>query len=174
MGLISLVMMGISGITHAVRAANPNSAQTPDNAGTAATTAPAQSAQEKQRLATQDAGGKSFAQHYQARIAKAVDTDHDGFVSRAELEKQVKAGGGTAEQAGALYKSMDKNGDGKVSVAEFKNGIPVPKSNLVQHLRHAREAQAAKGGTASGHAGQVPPIDASQILAQLAAQMPKA
>lgn len=174
MGLISLVMMGISGITHAVRAANPDGAQKQDDstANTAAT-ARTQTAQEKQRLAalaSQDAAGaQSFAQHFQAQIAKAADTNGDGVISLDELAQKVKAGGGTLEQAGKLYKSLDKNGDGKVSIDEFKDGMPVPKSALAQHvlkmLQASHDAQAATAGAADAAQAAT-----ARIPLQLAAQ----
>ncbi|MDB5805394.1 MAG: hypothetical protein JWN73_2716 [Betaproteobacteria bacterium] len=164
MGLISSIVMGVAGgIFRAGRdaynEASEKSAQAKaavDALPNAVTNAQGLSVQEKQRLAALAAQGKptgSFAQHYQSQLAKAVDTDGDGKISKSELEKQVVAGGGTAAQAGTLYQAMDKNKDGTVSTDELKDSIPVPKTAMAEHILHmlqaAREAQAAKGAQPS-------------------------
>jgi hypothetical protein len=164
MGLISSVVMGVAGgIFSAGRSAYQKAAaQKSANAGAATNavrTAQAQSAREKMRLAGlnakhANAGKFSFAQHYQAQVAKAVDTDHNGTISHAELNRQVQASGGTSDQANAIYQAMDQNGDGKVSIDEFKNGIPVPSTakaqQVLQMLKASQTAQAAQSGPLSG------------------------
>lgn len=165
MGLISSIVMGVAGgIFRAGRDAYNEASQKSAQAKAAAdalpnavTNAQGLSVQEKQRLAALAAQGKptgSFAQHYQSQLAKAVDTDGDGKISKSELEKQVVAGGGTSAQAGTLYQAMDKNKDGTVSADEMKDSIPVPKTAMAEHILHmlqaAREAQAAKGSQPNG------------------------
>jgi hypothetical protein len=175
MGLISSIVMGVAGgIFRASRSVSQQaSAQTSADTSAATNTvrtAQAQSAREKMRLsglAAKHADGAkfSFAQHYQAQIANAADTDHNGTISHAELNRQVKASGGTSDQADAIYKAMDQNGDGKVSIDEFKNGIPVPNTAQAQQVLHmlkaSHDAQTAKSGAATG---QVPPQLAAPIL----------
>jgi len=213
MGLISSIVMGVAGGLfragrEAYNEASEKSAKAKADAAAlpnAVTDAQGQSVQEQQRLAALAAQGKptgSFAQHYQSQLAKSVDTDGDGKISKSELEKQVLAGGGTSAQAGTLYQALDKNKDGSVSVDELKDSIPVPKTAMADHILHmlqaAREAQAAKGtqlagagqpgasdtaaiaSTSAASAGtqaaarvRMPhPVDAGHMLAALAAQLP--
>jgi len=169
------------------------------------TNAQAATLTEQQRIAALAAHGHhggSFALHYQSQLAKATDTDHDGTISRSELQTQVVAGGGTSAQADRLYQAMDKNQDGTVSADEFKASMPVPKNaarqQILQVLQAAHEAQAAKAAQAGGGeqapgsgqaAGNVSPtaaasaqaaarmrmahpVDAGHVLASLAAQLP--
>jgi Ca2+-binding EF-hand superfamily protein len=165
MSLIFSLVSGIaSGLFRAGRDAYNEASEKSAQAKAAADALPnavtntqGQSLQEKQRLAALAAQGKptgSFAQHYQSQLAKSVDTDGDGKISKSELEKQVVAGGGTSAQAGTLYQAMDKNKDGTVSADELKDSIPVPKTAMAEHILHmlqaAREAQAAKGPQSSG------------------------
>lgn len=209
MSLISSLVSGIAGgVFRAVRDSYKESSEKEAAAQAAADAAPnavkdnqARSLADRQRLMAQ---GKpaSFAQHYQAQIAQSVDTDHDGKISKDELEKQVTAGGGTSAQAATLYKAMDKNKDGSVSVDELQDSVPVPQAALaqqiIQMLQAAREAQAAKAGsgasanaqavggvssasaTATASAGaapklpQIAPPDPARVLARLAAQLPGA
>lgn len=156
--------------------------------------AQAASLTEQQRMAMlamhgQQAG--SFALHYQSQIAKQVDSNGDGTISKSELRQAVTAGGGIGAQADKLYNAMDKNGDGTVSADEFKSSMPVPKTAaaqaILQAIHAAREAQAAKnaqtgGNTIAGMAGastaqaaiplpQLRPVDAGQVLAGLAAKV---
>jgi len=177
MGLISSIVMGVAGgLFRAGREAYNEASEKSAKAKAAAaalpnavTDAQGLSLQEKQRLAALAAQGKptgSFAQHYQSQLAKAVDTDGDGKISKSELEKQVVAGGGTAAQAGTLYQAMDKNHDGVVSVDELKDSTPVPKTAMAEHILHmlqaAREAQAAKG-TPSNSTGPASSTGATAI-----------
>jgi Ca2+-binding EF-hand superfamily protein len=70
---------------------------------------------------------------------RAADTDRDGFVSRAELERYYRLGGagpltavkaevrdGTADAlTSALFKLLDRDGDGRLSKAELANAAKV-------------------------------------------------
>jgi Zn-dependent metalloprotease len=127
------------------------------------------------------ASGKgSFAQQFQAQIAKTTDADGDGKISKDELAKQVTAGGGSDKQAAALFKALDKNGDGTVTVDEMKDGIPVPNTAVAQQIMQMiqvhRDAVAngqdpKRAAQAAIQGGQVPGVNAAPVLARLAAQV---
>jgi hypothetical protein len=127
------------------------------------------------------ASGKgSFAQHFQAQIAKSTDADGDGKISKDELTKQVTAGGGTDTQAAALFKALDKNGDGTVTVDEMKDGIPVPNTAVAQQIMQMiqvhRDAVAngqdpKQAAQAAMQSGAIQGVNAAPVLARLAAQL---
>lgn len=127
------------------------------------------------------ASGKgSFAQQFQAQIAKTTDADGDGKISKGELAKQVTAGGGSDTQATALFKALDKNGDGTVTVDEMKDGIPVPNTAVAQQIMQMiqvhRDAVASgqdpkKAAQAALQSGQIQGVNAAPVLAKLAAQI---
>ncbi|HEX4330175.1 MAG TPA: EF-hand domain-containing protein [Burkholderiales bacterium] len=166
MSLIFSLVSGIAGgLFRAGREAYKESSAKADAEKAAAdaqpnvvTNAQAATLTEQQRMAALAAHGQhagSFALHYQSQLAKATDTDHDGTISRGELQTQVVAGGGTSAQADRLYQAMDQNHDGTVSADEFKASMPVPKNaaraQILQVLQAAHEAQAAKASqTGSG------------------------
>jgi hypothetical protein len=165
MSLIFSLVSGIAGgLFRAGREAYKESSAKADAEKAAAdakpnvvTNAQAATLTEQQRMAALAAHGQhagSFALHYQSQLAKATDTDHDGTISRSELQTQVVAGGGTSAQADRLYQAMDKNHDGTVSADEFKTSMPVPKNaaraQILQVLKAAHDAQAAKSSTGGG------------------------
>lgn len=134
----------------------------------AVTNAQAASLTDEQRMAALAMHGHqagSFALHYQSQLAKQVDTNSDGVISKSELQQAVTSGGGSSAQADTLYKAMDKNGDGTVSTDEFKSGIPVPKNAAAQQIiaaiHAAREAQAAKTAQGATAPGGTPAIGAA-------------
>ena len=150
--LFSLISGVAGGIARAVRGAGEAAdAQQAQAAG-------AREARARGALDQARAGNPrgSFAQHYQAQIAKATDSDGDGVISQAELREQVRKGGGSTESADTLYKAMDKNRDGKVTVDEFKDSLPVPTTAVAQQIlamiqahHAAMAANAANNGGAS-------------------------
>ena len=183
MGLIGSILMGVAGqVFRAGRDAYQRSSEESARAEAAIAALPnavteARAQSDKLKLT----GKASFAQHFQAQIAKATDTDADGKISSAELQKQVNAGGGSDAQAKALFKALDKNGDGTVTTDEFKDGIPVPSTALAQQILQMvqahREARASGQDAPSAEAikqKQAQGIDAASVLSRLAAQLPQA
>jgi hypothetical protein len=187
MSFIASLLMGAAGqVFRAVRDSSQRASEEKAGADAAAASqsgaqpnAVTQARSESERLR---AGGKgTFAQHFQAQIAKATDTDGDGKISRDELAKKVKDGGGTDAQASALYKALDKNGDGTVTADELKDGTPVPSTELAQQIMQMiqvhRDAVASgqdpkKAAQAAAQHRQAQGVDAAPVLARLAAQMP--
>ncbi|MGI5336543.1 EF-hand domain-containing protein [Streptomyces sp. CA-181903] len=52
----------------------------------------------------------------------SIDGDDDGFVPVADFQRYLEALGSTAEEARATCDSLDTNGDGRISRAEFHEG----------------------------------------------------
>ena len=61
-----------------------------------------------------------------AALFAAIDSNGNGSISQAELEKFIEAAGGTQSQADALYAQLDPSGSGSVSqatlAADLKSG----------------------------------------------------
>ena len=91
----------------------------------------------------------SFAARFRTHMAKITDADGDGAISHDELARQLARGGASATEADRQYQAMDKNGDGQVSVDEFKDATAVPASPLVRHVLNMIEARRAASGTPS-------------------------
>jgi hypothetical protein len=183
MSFIASLLMGAAGqVFRAVRDSSQRAAEEKAGADAAAASLPNAVTQARSESEKLRAGGKgTFAQHFQAQIAKATDTDGDGKISRDELAKKVKDGGGTDAQASALHKALDKNGDGTVTTDELKDGTPVPSTELAQQIMQMiqvhRDAVASgqdpkKAAQAAAQQRQAQGIDAAPVLARLAAQMP--
>jgi len=183
MSFIASLLMGAAGqVFRAVRDSSQRASEEKAGTDAAAASQPNAVTQARSESEKLRAGGKgTFAQHFQAQIAKATDTDGDGKISRDELAKKVKDGGGTDAQATALYKALDKNGDGTVSADELKDGTPVPSTELAQQIMQMiqvhRDAVASgqdpkKAAQAAAQHRQVQGVDAAPVLARLAAQMP--
>jgi len=56
----------------------------------------------------------------------AMDTDGDGQLSPEEMKEKLVASGATPEEADAMIKDMDKNGDGVVDSDEFFDAVGPP------------------------------------------------
>lgn len=95
--------------------------------------------QEKQAMEAKNAAaiqhfaqqGMSMTMHtytsdYKDQLAASVDGDGSKDISVDELTAQVSKGGGSAQQAAALYAAMDADKDGKLSLQEFKDSIADP------------------------------------------------
>jgi len=182
MTFIASLLMGAAGqVFRAVRDSSQRASE--EKAGAEARLAAQPNAVTQARAESEKlrAGGKTtFAQHFQAQVAKATDLDGDGKISRDELAKKVKDGGGTDAQAAALHKALDKNGDGTVTAEEFKDGIPVPSTELAQQIMQMiqvhRDAVASgqdpkKAAQAAAQNRQLQGVDAAPVLAKLAAQL---
>lgn len=72
---------------------------------------------------------RSFAGDYKDKVLAGVDKDQDHMISAAELDSQVQAGGGSAQDTAALYAAMDMDKDGKVTAKEFEDSLPDPFSS---------------------------------------------
>jgi hypothetical protein len=146
--LFSLVSGVAGGIFRAVRNSSSEADATPREGSVKLT--------DRQATGTGAAGGTegSFAQKFRNHMAKAVDANGDGVVSRDELAQRLAKGGVSAADADKQYKAMDKNGDGQVTVDEYKESLQVPTSPLVQHVLQMIEARrAAAGGGSAATAG---------------------
>ena len=60
---------------------------------------------------------------YLIEAMKALDTNNDGMVAKDELFKILKESGFSRQEAEELFKSVDMNSDGKISVQEFLAGF---------------------------------------------------
>ncbi len=95
----------------------------------------------------------SFAGDYKDQLAVTVDSDGSKDVSVDELTRQVMQGGGSAQQAQALYAAMDANSDGKLSLQEFKDNIADP----FQSAEFRAKLTGALSAEGAGHGGA--PVD---------------
>jgi hypothetical protein len=76
-------------------------------------------------------------------LFNSIDTDGDGVISQAELEKAVTAAGGTTAQADALFNKIS-GGNGSVSESQLASALQ--KADGHHHHHHL----GGMGGTAEG------------------------
>jgi Ca2+-binding EF-hand superfamily protein len=90
------------------------------------------------------------------QVIAAADTDGDGSLSQAEVEKALGQGGASVSDAfSQAFGKLDANGDGKLSADELASAIDARKSAGGAH--HAHHAH---------HGGHAPPTSAD-LAAQL-------
>ena len=58
-----------------------------------------------------------------AQVFEGIDVDKSGFIESGELEAALKKLDLKDTDASAALKTMDANGDGKISLAEWENGL---------------------------------------------------
>ena len=57
------------------------------------------------------------------QVFRALDTTGDGIVSKSELDRVLVESGFSRQEADNLFKFVDVNSDGKVSIEEFLKGF---------------------------------------------------
>jgi Ca2+-binding EF-hand superfamily protein len=60
---------------------------------------------------------------YLIEVFKALDSNGDGIIQRAELDRVLKESGFTRQEADELFKYVDVDKDGKISLQEFLKGF---------------------------------------------------
>ncbi|MFZ6645972.1 EF-hand domain-containing protein [Undibacterium sp. TJN25] len=117
-----------------------------------------------------------FQDIYNGHVLAAVDTNGDQKVSREEFSAQILAAGGSQSHADALYKSMDKDGDGTVSGQEFIDNIKSPFAkegyaqkilDLMQQIRGGQSTAPLQGNILNAD-GQMSDANSDQMLRNLA------
>jgi len=120
----------------------------------------------------------SFAGDYKQKVLDQVDSNHDATISLSELGSEVRAGGGSDQDASALYAAMDMNKDGTVSSKEFEDSLPDPfSSEAFIQQRNALAASASK--TPAGQPSpmvtiyqqQAASIDTAALLAHMGQEL---
>lgn len=108
----------------------------------------------------------SWTALYKAELASAVDADGDGSIAVAEL-----AAGAGQERAQRLHGLLDRDGDGRVGLEEFKDAIPDPfreagfRRQLAELAGAGNADPAMLGALHRRHAAQ---YDAQAVLGALA------
>jgi hypothetical protein len=92
-------------------------------------------------------GGSGFDQQFISALDS--NTNSDGTITEAELEKAVSAVGGTAQQADQLFNQLDPNGGASINASDVTSALKHGHHGG-HHHHDADAASGSSGGSSSG------------------------